>query len=181
MLHTPTLRLQTPAMFDQNIMLASGSDSQAQRWLGWPDRVVVPERKRERLLGMSAGKGPALSPTSELRFSLAAIDPGDGRLAGVVAIDPDTREVGGWLAPRFRGRGLGVVLFGGVAEFAHHHLGIPVVTAGAEPGNAACIGALSSAGFTATAGPDTHIQANGQVIPATWFRHESVQPTKCGI
>jgi RimJ/RimL family protein N-acetyltransferase len=180
-LHTPALRLQTPAWLDTRIVIAAGSDPQAQRWLGFPDRIVIPERERERLLALRAGKGPTLPPMSELRSCLVAIDPADGRLAGATEVNPDTGEVGGWLAPRFRGRGLGAGLFAGAAEFVHQHLGIPTVTAGTEPGNAACIAALASAGFTPTAGPDTHTLENGQVVPAIWFRHESVQPTMCGI
>ena len=112
-------------------------------------------------------------------WELAAIDPADGRIAGAIACDQDTCEVGGWLAPRFRGRGLGTGLFAGAAEFAHQHLGIPSVTAVTESGNAACIAALAAAGFIPAAGPDPHILPNGQVVPVRRFRHESAQPTMC--
>jgi RimJ/RimL family protein N-acetyltransferase len=44
-------------------------------------------------------------------------------------------EIGGWLAPWYRGYGLGASLFAGAAEFAHYHLGIARVTAGTETVN----------------------------------------------
>ena len=179
MLHTPALRLQTPRVSDWRIMLAAGSDLQAQRWFGWPGQVVIPEPDLERLLARPAGRGRPLSHIPGPRTYLAAIDLADRRVAGAIELNPDTREVGGWLAPRFRGRGLGAGLFAGAAEFAHQHLGIAAVTAGTESGNAACIAALVSAGFTPTDGPDTHTLPDGRVIPSRWFHHESVQPTMC--
>jgi RimJ/RimL family protein N-acetyltransferase len=179
-LHAPALRLETPTVGDFRIMLAAASDPQAQRVLGWTGREVVPERDREYLLALPQGRGRVLSGMPGPQCWLAAIDVADGRLAGAISVDRDTSEVGGWLAPRFRGRGLGTALFAGAAEFAHHHLGIPSVTAGTEAGNVACIAALASAGFFPTAGPDTHTLPNGRAAPSRWFRHESAQPAMCG-
>jgi RimJ/RimL family protein N-acetyltransferase len=174
-LHTPALRLQTPTVPDMAIIFAAASDRQAQRWLGWTD--VMPEPDLEPLLARSAGQGQILLRPPP---HLAAIDPADGRVAGAIEVDPDTGEVGGWLAPRFRGRGLGAGLFAGAAEFAHQHLGIPAVTAGTESSNAACVAALVSAGFIPAVGPDTHTLPDGRVVPARWFRHGSVQTSICG-
>jgi RimJ/RimL family protein N-acetyltransferase len=172
------LRLQTPTVQDVRIMFAAASDPQAQRWLGWTSRDVIPQWDLEHQLARTAGRGRALSRAPGWR-RLAAIDPTTGRVAGALGIDEDTGEVGGWLAPRYRGRGLGSGLFAGAAEFAHHHLGIPNVTAGTETRNAACIAALVSAGFTPAAGPVTHSLPDGRVVPARWFRHQSARPAMC--
>lgn len=161
-------------------MNAAASDPQAQRWIGWTSQSLTPRWDLERQLARTAGRGPALPRASAARTYLAAIDPADGRVAGAISVDPATSEAGGWLAPRFRGRGLGTGLFAGAVEFAHQHLGIPIVTAVTESSNAACIAALLSAGFIPATGPDTHTLPNGRVITSRWFRHESVQPTKCG-
>jgi RimJ/RimL family protein N-acetyltransferase len=179
-LHTPALRLQTPTAMDIRIMFAAASDPQAQHWFGWTSEFVIPERKLVPLLALSVGQGPALPPESAARYYLAAVALADGWAAGAISIDPATNEVGGWLAPRFRGRGLGAGLFAGAAEFAHQHLGVPVVTAGTESSNAACIASLLSAGFIPAAGPESHTLPNGRVISSRWFRHESPQPTSCG-
>lgn len=176
-LHTQGLRLQTPTARDLRIMSAAASDLQAQRWLGWTGPAVIPERDRQRLLARPAGRG-ALSP-ARARGYIVAIDPATGQVAGAAGHDGATGEVGGWLAPRYRGHGLGSSLFAGVAEFAHQHLGIPSVTAGTETGNAACIAALVSAGFIPVAGPDTHPLPDGRVIPCRWFRHTSSRPATC--
>jgi RimJ/RimL family protein N-acetyltransferase len=177
---TPGLLLQTPTLWDRRIMQAGASDPQAQRWLGWPEQDVTPERDREHLLALPAGRGRALSGTGGSLWWLAAVDPADNRVAGLIVVDWDTGEIGCSLAPRFRGRGLGTGLFASAAEFAHYHLGIPSITAGTEPGNAACVGALASAEFIRVAGPDTHYLPDGRVVPARWFRHESAEPTTCG-
>lgn len=176
-LHMPGLRLQTPTKRDVRIMLAAASDPQAQRWLGWNGPNVIPERDRQQLLARPAGRG-ALSP-ARARGYIVAIDPATGRVAGAAGHDGATGEVGGWLAPRYRGYGLGSGLFAGVAEFAHQHLGIPSVIAATETSNVACIAALASAGFIPVAGPDTHPLPDGRVIPCRWFRHTSAHPTVC--
>jgi len=166
----PGLRLQTPTVGDLRIMFAAASDPQAQRWLGWEGQTLIPERDRERLLVMPPGQGRISSPRPG-KWLLAAIDVADGWLAGAIAVDEDRGEIGGWLAPRFRGRRLGGRLFAGGAAFAHQHLGVASVRADTESGNAACIAALVSAGFIPAAGPDTDTLPNGRVVPVRWFRH----------
>jgi RimJ/RimL family protein N-acetyltransferase len=151
------LTLQSPSVLDLRAMAAAGSDPQAQRWLGWTDQFVLQARQWTDLLDVEPGGGgrpPRALGLREMR--LAAIDPSGPRLAGSVTFNSDTGEIGGSLAPGFRGRGLGTALFAGAAEFAHHHLGIASVLAGAETGNTACIGALTAAGFIPAAGPATH-------------------------
>ena len=179
-LHVPGLRLQTPTVRDVRIMLAAASDPQAQRWFGWTGLDVVGQWDLEHQLARPAGRGrPLPHPIRPEEWSLVAIDPAAGRVAGACSVNGHTGEVGGWLAPRYRGRGLGSGLFAGAAEFAHQHLGIPSVTAGTETSNAACIAALASAGFIPVAGPDPHTLPDGRVVPVRWFRHESAHPTVC--
>lgn len=182
MLQTPALRLQSPTVSDVRIMLAAASDPQAQRWLGWPSRAVLPERVLERRLARPAARGLFLSRRyqSGPQSHLVAINLADGTVAGAIAVNRNTGEMGGWLAPRFRGRGLGAGLFAGATEFAHQHLGIHSVIAGTQSSHAACIAALAGAGFTPTAGPDVHTLPNRQVVPSRWFVHKAARPTKCG-
>jgi RimJ/RimL family protein N-acetyltransferase len=92
----------------------------------------------------------------------------------------ETGEVGGWLAPRFRGHGMGAALFAGAAELGHRHLDISVVIAGTELSNIACSGALTSAGFIPAEGPETHALPDGREVRARWFHHESDQTAWCG-
>jgi RimJ/RimL family protein N-acetyltransferase len=160
-------------------MLAAASDPQAQRWLGWRTQDLVPERHRERLLASKLGRGRPLAQLCAGSEWLVAVDPDGGRLAGAIGCDLDTGEIGGYLAPEFRGRGLGVSLFVGAAQLAHQHLGIASVTAGAELGNAACIAALESAGFIPARGTSPHTLPNGRKIPSLWFRHEASRAIRC--
>ncbi|HTU74428.1 MAG TPA: GNAT family protein [Trebonia sp.] len=175
------MRLRSPSLRDLYAVRAGGSDPEAQRWLQWPDAHLVPAGQRERLLTVLPGGGgwPA-SHWEPHVVNLVAVDPVAGRLAGLVSANRETSEIGGWLVPEYRGRGLGVVLFAAGAELAHRHLGVAVVRAGAHPGNSASIGALTAAGFSPAAGPGTHVQPNGQVIPARWFDHRCGEPGYCG-
>jgi RimJ/RimL family protein N-acetyltransferase len=178
----PGLRLQSPSVRDHNGAIAGASDHEAQRWLEWPDKYRVPTGKRERFLSVRPGTGLLLpSRLAPGVITLVAIDPALDRLAGFVSMDWETREIGGSLVPEYRSRGLGAALFAAGAELAHRHLGITTVHAGAHPGNAACIGALTAAGFTPAPGPVTHVQPNGRVIPARWFRHERDQAGHCNF
>ncbi|MEV4671301.1 GNAT family protein [Actinomadura sp. NPDC049382] len=62
--------------------------------------------------------------------------------------DPDPpavlphRDIGGHLAPDYRGRGLGAELFTAGLALAHRHLGYREVRAGAEPENIASVRSL---------------------------------------
>ena len=176
----PRLKLQTLHALDVPGVLAAASDPQAQRWLGWADKAVTQARRwqEQGFLDVQPGRGFKRRVKDE-DWLLAAVDPAGERLAGAVRFNGQTGEVGGWLAPQFRGHSLGADLFAGAAEFAHQHLGIAAVIAGTETSNAACIGALSAAGFIPVAGPQTHALPDGRVTPARWFRHESSSASYC--
>jgi RimJ/RimL family protein N-acetyltransferase len=177
-LDMPGLRLQSPTISENDIAQAGASDPEAQRWLEWPGKDIVPAGERERLLSIRPDDDQLLP--DPYFVNLVAIDPAAGLIAGMVSMGWENRDIGGYLAPAYRGRGLGKVLFAGAAQLAHDHLGIKAVCAGTHPGNAACIGALTAAGFVPVAGPLTHAQPNGRVIPARWFRHERGQVGHCG-
>jgi RimJ/RimL family protein N-acetyltransferase len=175
----PGLRVQSPTLLDIRIAMAAASDGQAQHWLGWRRQAIVPEPDRHRLLRATPGQGKLPEPEADSDHVLVAVDPELDRLVGYVAYDVKTGEVGGWLAPQFRGRGLGTVLFACAAELGHRHLGRGTVTAGTESSNKACIGALTAAGFTPMPGPETHTLPNGRQIASSWFRHDCDQTTRC--
>jgi RimJ/RimL family protein N-acetyltransferase len=176
---TERLRLQMPTGRDLKIMLAAASDPRAQRWLGWRADEVMAEAAREQLLYLGAGEGRVVPQATEQRWYLAAVEWATGRLAGAVGCDSGGHDLGGWLAPQFRGRGLGRELFTGAAEFAHHHLGLASVQAGTEVSNAACIAALTSAGYVPAAGPPSHQLPDGRTVSARWLRHDADHSSHC--
>lgn len=178
-LDLPHLRLQTPTGPDIAIALAAGSDPEAQRWLGWPPEHVTPEHLREKVLTWRPGTGSPLDGPMPGGWSLVAVERESDLLAGVIEVDHYGRELGGWLAPRFRSRGLGGELFRGGAIFARHIGGGAVVRAGAEQTNVASIGALRSAGFVPAEGPAVHRLADGREVPARWFRHDAAPAERC--
>jgi RimJ/RimL family protein N-acetyltransferase len=179
-LELPRLRFQTPAGHDLAMMAAAGSDPAAQRWLGWAAGQVVRESHREALLTMCPGSGRPYRGRANGAWHLLVIDRRTGRVAGAVGVQADHDEVGGWLAPAFRSRGLGGELFTGAALFGHHLRGSSGVRAGTETANVACVVALAAAGFVPVPGPEAHDLADGRVVPTRWFRHDAQEPpTRC--
>ena len=174
---TAQLRLQTPTRRDLAIMRAAASDPEAQRWLGWPGNQLIPEPERDRLLAMEPRHGRGRP--GYLDHWLLAVDRGSGLAAGAAALDVDRLEAGGWLAPAFRGHGLGAELFAAIARFGHDHLGVTRVRAGTEPANVACVAALLAAGFGPAQGPQVHHLPNGRAVPARWFQHDSGPSSRC--
>ena len=51
--------------------------------------------------------------------------------------------------------------------------------AGTEPANAACVAALLAAEFEPDQGPQVHHLHDGRTVPASWFRHDTGQPSRC--
>jgi RimJ/RimL family protein N-acetyltransferase len=183
---TDRLILYTPTVLDLAAGNASGSDPEAQRWLGFAQEGIVAEPQRGELLSGSPGRGEFrdLSHLFPDSFALVAVDPRRSRHLGMVAIELDSTgryQTGGWLAPGFRGRGLGVELFAAATELAHEHLGIVELYAGTDIANIASRRALVCAGFALTNGPATHTQMNGQVISACWYRHKARSAKRCAV
>ena len=178
---TARLRLETPTPADIPMIMAAACDPEAQRWLRWRAGNVVPEANREELLSRSPGQGRSRVKQTGGLWQLIAVDRASGRVAGSIDGNIRSNEVGGFLAPRFRSRGLGSELFSAAAQFAHHHLGAERVLAATDPANAACIGALLSAGFIPTIGPTgTYRMPDGSASLPSWLVHDTHQPARCG-
>ncbi|MFH5210484.1 GNAT family N-acetyltransferase [Antrihabitans sp. NCIMB 15449] len=163
-------------------MAAAASDPEAQRWLGWPQGIVVNEPERSRELRITPGTGSARTLATPGHEGLVVIDAAARRVAGLVTVSPKdtgTADIGVVLAPDYRRRGYGSELFGAAAIFAHRHLGIAVVDAGTETTHTASIRALSAAGFVAPEGPTPDTLPNGRTIDALWFRHSVDESTMC--
>jgi hypothetical protein len=104
---TAQLRLEIPTLPDIRMIMAAASDPEAQQWLRWPGENVVPEPNREDLLSRSPAQGRRRVGQSRGLWQLMAVDRSSGRLAGAVSGGLPNNGVGGFLAPRFRSRGLG--------------------------------------------------------------------------
>ncbi|MGH3864539.1 MAG: GNAT family N-acetyltransferase [Pseudonocardiaceae bacterium] len=177
-LQSELLVFRTPTNWEMVAAVAAASDPAAQRWLGWSTDQIVPRASRKRWLAVVPGKGSDYNWSPH--FPLVTIHRTKNRCSGMVTIRESERgyEIGGWLAPQFRGRGLGPELFRAGLIFAHDHLGIQQIYAGTEDANVTCRRALSAAGFISTDGPVTHVLPDGRTIPPCWYRHDSAE-TRC--
>ncbi|MFD0901275.1 GNAT family N-acetyltransferase [Actinomadura sediminis] len=182
-IETSRLLFRTPVAREIAAVAATGGDAAAQRWLGWPAGEPPSERRRRLLLRRRARPRVTIDEfTPYAPLMLAAIDVEHRRFAGactVAPVGPGTCEIGGFLSPAHRGRGLGAELFTAARRFAHGHLGFGEVRAGAEAGNTASVRSLRNAGFVPAEGPGEHRLPDGRVIAARWFRHVEPDARTC--
>ncbi|MEW2505491.1 GNAT family N-acetyltransferase [Amycolatopsis sp. CA-161197] len=173
---------RTPTAWEYAAAVASGSDPAAQRWLGWLADSVIAEPLRSEALRVTPGTGPAWTYPDPQSVDIVAIDLRENRCAGLVSVHAGENggpETGGYLAPAYRGRGLGRDLFTAGLLLAHSHLGLPRVRAGAEVGNVASGRSLEAAGMRRAAGPPRYTLPNGRVSEAWWYQHDVPRPHRC--
>ncbi|WP_160311092.1 GNAT family N-acetyltransferase [Streptacidiphilus anmyonensis] len=183
-MHTPRLKA-VPARdaLDFAAAYAGAYDAEAMDWLGWFERprpevvqwlLEVTEHNRAR---RSRELPASLRSVRHWRRKDSAffvlVDRAEGRCAGAVSVQVKDGEVGGWLAPRFRGVGLGTELFRAGADIAHEQLGMTTVRAGTQRSNTACRRALEAAGYEAAEGPSHHTLPDGRTVEACWYAHQA--------
>ncbi|MFE9453705.1 GNAT family N-acetyltransferase [Streptomyces sp. NPDC006739] len=190
-LATERLLLFTPrTLLDVAAALAASADAEAQRWLGTrADRAVPDPGRRRALLEMrpAGDDGRRIPRHLAGRFEPGPDDPlflvcvrrTDGAYAGALQLEPRRGQMGGWLAPRCRGQGLGAELFRAGAVLGHTHCGMETVRAGAETGNTASRRALARAGFVPDEGPPRHTLPDGREIDSVWVRHDDGPASRC--
>ncbi|WP_051781839.1 MULTISPECIES: GNAT family N-acetyltransferase [unclassified Streptomyces] len=199
-IRTARLVLYTPRdHLDVETGAAAGADDDAQRWFGWNADTLVTPATATHLLGTHDGNRaerlrafpravrrelvrpvvlPDPDPGAEQR--LLAVDAATGLVAGMSSLTPGRGGVIGlWLAPDFRGHGLGTELVAATARFGHEHLGLESVSAGTETSNHRCRGALGAAGFVECEGPARHTLPDGRVVDSAWYRHEVAGTARC--
>ncbi|MBB4688120.1 GNAT family N-acetyltransferase [Amycolatopsis jiangsuensis] len=174
---------RTPTAWEYAAAVAGGSDPAAQRWLGWLPGSVVAEPMRGEALRVVPGTGPEWTTPDPHSVDVVALDLVAGRCAGLVSVhagEDGGPETGGYLAPAYRGRGLGRELFAAGLALAHEHLGLTSVRAGAEIGNVASGRSLEAAGLRRVAGPPRYTLPDGRTCEAWWYRHDVPWPDRCG-
>ncbi|MFB6562883.1 MULTISPECIES: GNAT family N-acetyltransferase [unclassified Streptomyces] len=197
-IRTARLVLHTPRdVLDVEIGAAAGADADAQRWFGWIADSLVTAETAAHLLAIHDGNRaerlrafpkdvrreltrPVVLPAPGVDERLLAVDPATGQVAGMSSLaGDDGGAIGIWLAPAFRGRGLGTELVAATALLGHEHLGLQSVRAGTENANRRCRGALRAAGFVPDGGPEQHTLPDGRVVDGAWYRHDATGTSRC--
>ena len=87
-----------------------------------------------------------------------------------IADSGTTAQVGWWLGPRSRGRGLGRESLRLVTVYVHRHLAVPVLAMGTSVDNAPALAQIASTG-AAHVRTAPHELPNGKVVDALWFEN----------
>lgn len=127
-------------------LVAAWADPDIARWTGVPDRAdAIAARRWISGDAHRRARGLTLDLVIELDDEVA----GEVGLAGIDA-DGRTAEIGWWIAPRHRGKGLAAQAAALVASWAVEELCIEVVVARCHRANPASAGVARSAGFSST-------------------------------
>ncbi|MFF8726863.1 GNAT family N-acetyltransferase [Streptomyces sp. NPDC015171] len=190
-LATDRLLLFTPRHhLDVLAAIAASADAEAQRWLGTQADKVLPDPadRRTLLAWRPAGDdrrrlprdlAEPYVPGPDEPLLLVCVRTSDYGYAGALELQHRSGEMGGWLAPDCRGRGLGTELFRAGVELAHTHLGLTAIRAGAESRNTASRRALTRAGLVPDGGPARHTLPDGRETDSLWYRHDTTTALRC--
>ncbi len=130
---------------DEHALVAGWADEQVQRWTGVPEQREAPHAR----LWIDA-EGTRRS--ADLALDLVIADASDGRVLGEVGLARFDRrrrvaEVGYWVLPGERGRGIAAAAVRLLVPWALAALDLHKVFARVEPENGASVAVVRSAGF----------------------------------
>ncbi len=101
----------------------------------------------------------------------------EGQFAGVYFLGPSIGwrsrwdvELGWWLAPEARGRGLGRASLAVVLAHVHRDLGLQVARMGTEADNVRAVRQIEAAGAKLVR-EGSHTLPNGRIAAARWYHH----------
>lgn len=165
-LHDGVIALRLPCSSDAEAVVAACQDPDIAHFT----RVPVPYRQVDAEGFIS----DSLDSWREKRAAIfVAVDP-SGLLGAcsLHAVDLDARqaELGYWVAPWARGRGIARAAAGLVTAWGHEELGLVTIDAVIEVMNAASIRAVTAAGYRLLAGED-RTELKGTVRLVRRYRH----------
>ncbi|WP_066521938.1 GNAT family N-acetyltransferase [Curtobacterium ammoniigenes] len=143
-LSSPRVRLDLPTRADTVAIAAACVDPEIQRWTTVPS----PYTPRHAHSFVDALVGPGWASGRERTWAIR--EPGSTWLRGVISLRSEHRDVGFWMAPEARGRGLMHAALDLVAAFALTELGWPDVYWECNVGNVASAAVARGCGFVYT-------------------------------
>ena len=165
--HSDRLELGPPHRRHANAFMSS-IDEEVRHWQGYTDAEVDTWHTAFQLVTRTP-------PPPGCPRWLIATGRGDGgftasyKLSSVSADGADA-ELGWWLAPEARGRGLGRESLAMVLDYVHDHLGVAAVWMGTGEANARAIAQIEAVG-AAFDGYRPHELPNGSRVSSRWYVH----------
>ncbi len=169
--HSERLELGPPHRRHADAFMSS-IDEEVRRWHGYADSDI--DTWRTALVLVTRRRQPPGCP----RWLFAA-ERSSGAFAGSykvhsVSKDGADAELGWWMAPGARGRGLGRESLAMVLDYIHDHLGIASVWMATDEANARAIAQIEAVGAVFE-GLRPHELPNGSKVPSRWYLHAGGQ------
>jgi len=172
--------VRTTGLVEHAYAIAALSDDDARERIGPTPDLVMPEPVRQDFLRRRVPDREwwlARLPRGA-QFSIVHWPTGLFVGAFTVHTEAGRTSLGGWLAPAYRGHGLGTALLPLALLAAHEHLGHREIHAGTEADHTASRKVLASAGFTQVDGPVDHTLPDGRTVQGVWYRHTAPAPRR---
>lgn len=165
--HSDRLELGPPRRRHANAFVSS-IDEEVRLWQGYTDAEVDTWHTAFQLVTRTP------PPPGCPRWLVATERGGGGFAASYklssVSADGSDAELGWWLAPEARGRGLGKESLAVVLDYVHEHLGVAAVWMGTGEANGRAIAQIEAVGGTFE-GNRPHELPNGSRVSTRWYLH----------
>jgi RimJ/RimL family protein N-acetyltransferase len=162
-LHLDQLVLRPLEVDDHDDHMAT-IDDEVRRWQGYDDLTIanlVPSL-------------PFLNRPRSCPWAFVVCDP-DGSVIGSDSFVPSDRqpnevELGWWLGPTGRGRGLGTASLLAMLDYLYRHLDVRSVRMGTSTDNERARRQIEASGAVVT-GEELRTLPNGETVISIWYRH----------
>jgi len=172
--------VHTVGLVEYIYAVAALSDDAAQERIGQDLAVLIPEPLRQDLLRRRVPDREWWLAKLPQATQFSVVHRPTRLFVGAFTVHAEEGRInlGGWLAPAYRGHGLGTALLPLALLLAHEHLGHTEIHAGTATDHIASRKVLAAAGFTLVDEHIDHTLPDGRTVQGVRYRHIARGPRR---